>query len=109
MSYYNNYIKLKQFVFRSKYLENYLNTNLENNFRKLLEMLSICLYSSDYNLRPNCSQMIDTINDLSLDFNTISCDNNFEEFKQLLVQTNNEFLKTFFETKLEKGLKQFFF
>ena len=97
--YHAKYINI---LFRNKYISKYLNTNLKEKFGKLLEMLSICLFSTDYNQRPNCSQMLDTINELTVDSNTLLFGENIEDFKQLLNDTNYQFLKLFFEIKSAK-------
>ena len=80
----------------------YLNTNLENNFSKLLETLKDCLQPKDGkpDNRPNCEQLLQKINEFSVDKSLLTKDNTLEEFKTVVKNQLNCFLQKFFEYKI---------
>ena len=62
------------------YLKTYLETNLENNRKKLLKTLKNCLQLT-YGNRPDCSQLLEKINEFSVDKSLLTEDNKtYEEF-----------------------------
>ena len=84
-----------------KYLTLYLNTNLENNFRKLLEIFKHCL-DLEPEIRPNCCSLLQRINELTFDKTVLTEDKNISEFKTLLEKHEPKFLLRFFNYKLEQ-------
>ena len=73
-----------------------MNTNLENNFRKLLEILKHCL-DSEPEKRPNCCELLQRIKELTFDEIVVTEDNKtLEEFQKVLDEQNPRFLKLFF-------------
>ena len=80
----------------NKYLTRYLKTNLEINFKKLLEILKDCLDSEPEN-RPNCCSLLQRINELTFDKTVLTKDNKtLEEFQKVLDHEEPKFLKIFF-------------
>ena len=83
-------------------MKTYLNTNLENNRKKLLETLNDCLQPKDGNpdKRPDCRQLLQKINEFSVDKRVLIVDNSYEEFRTFLSKQNNIFLQIFFDHKI---------
>ena len=82
-----------------------MNTILENNFKKLLETLKDCLQPKDKNPenRPDCSQLLDRINQLTVDKTVLMEDKNgLESFESVLAEQELSFLKMFFNYKLNQ-------
>ena len=85
-----------------KYSTLFLNTNLENNFRQLLEILKECLDSEPEN-RPNCYELLQRINELIFDKTVLTEDKNIIDFKTVLEKQEPKFLLKFFNYKLEQN------
>ena len=86
-----------------KYLKTYLNTNLENNFSKLLETLKDCLQPNEQNPdnRPDCCQLLVRINEFSVDKTILTEDKHtLEEFQTVLAKQKSIFLKNIFDFKI---------
>ena len=80
-----------------------MNTNLENNFSKLLETLKDCLQPKDENPdnRPDCCELLKKINEFSVDKSLLTEDNIiYEEFQTVLENQKRRFLKMFFNYKI---------
>ena len=78
-------------------------TELEKYFTKLLETLKDYLQPKDKNLdnRPDCSQLLERINELTIDKTILMEDNNILEFKRVLEKQEQQFLR-FFNYKLQQ-------
>ena len=87
----------------NNYLKTYLNTNLENNRKKLLETLNDCLQPKDGNPdnRPDCCELLKKINEFSVDKSLLIEDNTYAEF-QTVLEKQNVFLKIFFDYKINE-------
>ena len=80
-----------------------MKTNLEDNFSKLLETLKDCLQPKDGkpDNRPNCCELLQKINEFSVDKSILTEGNKtYEEFQTLLEKQTNGFLKRFFDNKI---------
>ena len=79
-----------------------MNTNLENNFSKLLETLKDCLQPKDGepDNRPDCEQLLQKINEFSINKCVLTEDKTiYKDFIVFLGELNNCFLKKFFVYK----------
>ena len=86
-------------------MKTYLNTNLENNFSKLLETLKDCLQPKDQkpDNRPDCQQLLQKISEFSVDKNLLTeSKSNYEEFQKVLEKQKNGFLKKNFNNKINE-------
>ena len=75
-----------------------MNTNLENNFSKLLETLKDCLQPKDQkpDNRPNCSQLLEKINEFSVDKSILTENTDiYEDFKTIIEKQNNSLNRSF--------------
>ena len=86
--------------FSDGYLLPYLGSDIETNFRKLLDLLSICLHSEDYHSRPDSNQILEKINEFSLQKSFILNQENFSDFNLILEEPDNNLLKIFFNYKI---------
>ena len=66
-----------------------------------METLKDCLQPKEENPdnRPNCEQLLQKINEFSVDKSLLTKDNTLEEFKTVVKNQLNCFLKMFFEYK----------
>ena len=79
-------------------------TELQKYFTKLLETLKDCLQPKDKNPdnRPDCSQLLERINELTIDKTILTENNNILEFKRVLEKQEQQFLLRFFNYKLQQ-------
>ena len=82
-----------------------MNTNLENNFSKLLETLKDCLQPKDQkpDNRPDCQQLLQKINEFSVDKNIMTKNREtYGKFLSILGIQSNGFLRMFFDYKINE-------
>ena len=81
----------------------YLNTELKKNFENLIKLLELCLFSEDFNQRPDCEILLDRMSEWSVDKECVLNDKNIENFRSNLQKPENEFLRLFFENKTKNN------